>query len=161
MSSLSSSESGKGSVVPGQVCVDASVALQWLLYDSLTGEARLLRRHCVEAKVPMIAPPLFRPEVTSTIRRWLLEGKVTEPYARQAMRMSVRLPVLISDAGDALQLRAFDIATTLKRPRAYDSQYLALAEFNQCELWTADKRLVNAARRKFPWVRWLGDYRSG
>jgi predicted nucleic acid-binding protein len=106
----------------------------------------------------MLAPPLFRPEVTSTIRRWLFTGKVNDEYARDALRRSLRLPVLISDAGEALQLRAFDIATALNRPRAYDSQYLALAEFNQCELWTADRRLVNAARRKFPWVRWLGDY---
>jgi len=140
------------------VCIDASIALLWLMNDSLTPEARLLRRCFVEQEMRMLAPPLFRPEVTSTIRRWLFTGKVNDEYARDALRRSLRLPVLISDAGEALQLRAFDIATALNRPRAYDSQYLALAEFNQCELWTADRRLVNAARRTFPWVRWLGDY---
>lgn len=142
----------------GVVCIDASIALLWLLSDSLTPQARLLRRRFVQQEMRMLAPPLFRPEVTSTIRRWLFTSKVNDEYARDALRRSLRLPVLISDAGEALQLRAFDIATALNRPRAYDSQYLALAEFNQCELWTADRRLVNAARRKFPWVRWLGDY---
>ncbi len=142
----------------GVVCVDASVALLWLLHDSLTAAARLLRRHCVERGVPMIAPPLFRPELTSSIRRWLFTSQVSEAYAREALHRSLRFPVLVSDAGEALQLRAFDIATSLNRPRAYDTQYLALAEFNDCELWTADERLVNAARHKFPWVRWLGDY---
>jgi predicted nucleic acid-binding protein len=33
----------------------------------------------------------------------------------------------------------------LKRAAAYDSFYLALAETLRSELWTADKRLVNAA----------------
>jgi predicted nucleic acid-binding protein len=144
--------------VAGAVCVDASVALLWLLSDTLTPGARLLRRRFVQQGVSMLAPPIFRPEVTSTIRRWLYTSVVNEATARDALRRSLRLPVLISDAGEALQLRAFDIATALNRPRAYDSQYLALAEFSHCELWTADRGLVNAARQQFPWVRWLGDF---
>jgi predicted nucleic acid-binding protein len=138
--------------------VDASVALLWLLNDDLTLKARLLRRYCVENEVPMLAPPLFRPEVTSVIRRLLFVKRLTEPYAREALDRSLRFPVLITDAGDALQKRAFDIAIALQHSRAYDSQYIALAEFNQCELWTADRRLVNGSRRRFPSVRWLGDY---
>jgi predicted nucleic acid-binding protein len=38
----------------------------------------------------------------------------------------------------------------LKRVAAYDSYYLALAESRACELWTADRRLFNAAN--VPWV---------
>lgn len=34
----------------------------------------------------------------------------------------------------------------------------ALAEILGCEFWTADERLVNAAKDKLPWNRWLGDY---
>ena len=86
--------------------------------------------------------------------------RVSESHARDTVHRSLRLPVLITDAGDALQLRAFDVATLLNLPRAYDTQYLALAEFNLCDLWTADRRLVNVARHKFPWVRWIGDYRG-
>jgi predicted nucleic acid-binding protein len=39
----------------------------------------------------------------------------------------------------------------LNRAAAYDSFCLALAEAMQCELWTADRRLVNAVN--LPWVR--------
>ncbi len=141
-------------------CVDASVALLWILSDTLTPTANLLRRHTFDQGVSLIAPPLFRPEITSAIRRWLFAGHVDEAYAREALNRSLRFPVRVADDGEALQLRAFDIATALNRPRAYDTQYVALAEFNECTLWTADRRLVNAAQHKFPWVRWLGDYRG-
>lgn len=106
----------------------------------------------------MVAPPLFRAEVTSTIRRWLFMGAIDEQYAREAVRRSLRFPVEIAVDFDALQLRAFDIATRLQQSRAYDTQYLALAEFRRCDFWTADKRFVNAAQRDFGNVRWIGDF---
>ena len=105
-----------------------------------------------------MAPPLFRPELTSTIRRWVFTGALNKDDGRRVLESSLRLPVYIDDAGDALQRRAFDVAAELNHPRAYDGQYMALAEFNRCELWTADRRLVHAAGRKFPWVHWIGDY---
>lgn len=142
----------------GIVCVDASVALLWLAHDSLTATARRLRRHCNREGISMVAPPLFRAEVTSAVRRWLFTGNITEEFAREALRRSLEFPILISNDFDALQLRAFDIATALNRPRAYDTQYLALAEFRQCQLWTADERFVNAAQRDFPNVRWIGEF---
>ena len=54
-----------------------------------------------------------------------------------------------------LLVRGFEIATALDRPRAYDSQYLALAERLDCEFWTADERLVNSVQNTYPWVRGL------
>jgi predicted nucleic acid-binding protein len=142
----------------GVICVDASVGLLWLASDSQTAAARRLRRHCNRDGVLMIAPPLFRAEVTSAITRWLYTGSIDEASARDAIRRSLRFPIDISSDFDALQVRAFDIAAALNRPRAYDTQYLALAEFQECELWTADERFVNSARRNFPKVRWIGDF---
>ncbi len=45
---------------------------------------------------------------------------------------------------------------TPERAAAYDSFYLAAAETLGCELWTADRRLVND-RGNQPWVK----YRAG
>lgn len=106
----------------------------------------------------MVAPPLFRPEVTSTIRRWLHTGAIDHEFARQAVHRSLRLRIEIVHEFDALQMRAFDIATQLNQPRAYDAQYLALAEFRQCDFWTADERFANAARREFSNVRFIGEF---
>jgi predicted nucleic acid-binding protein len=45
-------------------------------------------------------------------------------------------------------------------PAAYDAHYLALAEREQCELWTADVRFLRAINGKLPWVHSLADYQS-
>ncbi|MBI3942280.1 MAG: type II toxin-antitoxin system VapC family toxin [Chloroflexi bacterium] len=55
-----------------------------------------------------------------------------------------------------LQL-AWDLAQTLNRPRAYDTAYLALAQMQQCDFWTADEKLYNATKAHLPWVRWIGE----
>jgi predicted nucleic acid-binding protein len=144
--------------VAGVICVDASVALLWLIPDKQSAAATRLRRHCNREGVLMIAPPLFRAEVTSAITRWLYTRSIDEASARDAIRRSLRFRVDIAGDFDALQLRAFDIAAALNRPRAYDTQYLALAEFRECDLWTADERFVNAARREFPIARFIGDF---
>lgn len=106
----------------------------------------------------MVAPPLFRAEVTSTIRRWLHAGTIDEEYAREAVRRALRFPVEPANDFDELYLRAFDIATKLQQSRSYDALYLALAEFRKCDFWTADKRFVNAASRDFPNVRFIADF---
>lgn len=142
----------------GRICVDASVALLWLAPDAETPAARRLRRYCNEQGVRMIAPPLLRAEVTSTIRRWLYSERIDEEYAREALRRSLRFPVELASDSDGLHLRAFDIASKLGQTRAYDSLYLALAEFQKCDFWTADKRFVKAAQQDFPNVRFIGDF---
>ena len=57
----------------------------------------------------------------------------------------------------SIQESALEFATRFNRPKAYDAQYLALADLLGCELWTADRRLVSAVAGKLPWVRWIGE----
>ena len=40
---------------------------------------------------------------------------------------------------------------------AHDAHYLALAESQRCECWTADERLRNTVKRELAWVRWIGE----
>lgn len=56
----------------------------------------------------------------------------------------------------AVVKRAMAITEETMRPAAYDAQDVALAETLGCELWTADERLWNAVRIRFPFVRWVG-----
>lgn len=54
--------------------------------------------------------------------------------------------------------RGYELAEELRLPRAYDTQYIALAEYLNCELWTGDERLFNGVRAAFSNIRWLGEY---
>jgi predicted nucleic acid-binding protein len=69
--------------------------------------------------------------------------------------------VTVSEMDAATASRGIQIADELGRPSTYDSLYVALAEREDCELWTADERYWNAARAQFPRVRWIGDEARG
>ena len=57
-----------------------------------------------------------------------------------------------------LNERALVWAARLKQARAYDAQYLALADQFQSEFWTADERLWKASKSLgLKWVRWIGE----
>jgi predicted nucleic acid-binding protein len=58
----------------------------------------------------------------------------------------------------ALNMRALELAGQYNLPAAYDVHYLALAEREGCELWTADTRLWNSKKGKCSGVRWMSDY---
>ena len=59
-----------------------------------------------------------------------------------------------------ISIRAMEISHRFGLHAAYDAHYLALAEHEKCEYWTADTRLWNTVADKLPWVRRLSDYQS-
>ena len=52
-------------------------------------------------------------------------------------------------------LRILELASQFKLPARYDAHYLALAEREQCEFWTADERLYNSVKDQLSWVRFM------
>jgi predicted nucleic acid-binding protein len=59
---------------------------------------------------------------------------------------------------EEISLRSIKLAHLFGVPAAYDAHYLALAEQQNCEYWTADTRLWNTVKGRLSWIRWLGDY---
>jgi predicted nucleic acid-binding protein len=59
---------------------------------------------------------------------------------------------------EEVSTQAMEFAQRFRLPATYDAHYLALAYAEQCECWTADKRLWNVVKRELNWVRWLGEY---
>ena len=137
------------------VVVDASVALKWVLEEELTGEALALRTRWIESEELTVAPPIFRSEVTNALHRAVRRGDMDSAAASSGLGFLVASTTIEEPSG--LYGRAFDIAAELSQGATYDSLYVALAEYHRCELWTADRRLVKAAQRRFPAVRWLGE----
>ena len=137
------------------VVVDANVALKWILSEDHTAEALALRTRWSESGERVIAPPIFRPEVTNALHQSVRLGNLAKAAALDGLDFLVPLTE-ISEPPE-LYARAFEIAGELGLGATYDALYIALAEHHACDMWTADRRLVRAAQRRFPAVRWLGD----
>ena len=61
-----------------------------------------------------------------------------------------------------LHVRAWYWADRLNHSKTYDVQYIALAELERADLWTADRRLANGARQAgVDWVHWIGESDPG
>jgi len=106
--------------------------------------------------VDRVTAPLCFAEVTSVLREHVYRGILSKNDGDEAFAVftSLRIRSILSTG---LQPQAWSLAKTYNRPGAYDAQYLAVAAMLGCELWTADRRLVNAVNA--PWIRWVGDHR--
>jgi predicted nucleic acid-binding protein len=142
------------------IAVDASVAVKWLFEEEHSDRAEALVATRVQQQEPIIAPPLLPVEVTNIIRQRRRRGDVTLDQARErlAIFFGYRVHVI---APAALYDRALTLAEEQQLPAAYDAHYLALAELEGCDLWTADQRLLRQLDGRLPFVRFIGDYDPG
>ena len=135
------------------VVVDASVAVKWVLHEEHTEEALVLRDRWWQASERVIAPPVFRSEVTNALHRYIRRGHLSRYEAAEAL--GVLIETVAPEEPPGLYSRALTLASELAQRATYDSLYLALAESQGCEFWTADRRFLEAARVYFPQVRGL------
>jgi len=122
--------------------VDASVGFKWLVPEQDSGKALALQAE------ELHAPDLFPIEVTNAIHVSSLRGRVLDT---QTLLDDLLPQMPILHPSSDLLMRALEIAAQMRRS-IYDSLYVALAEREQCELITADLRLLNSMRGKFPFV---------
>ena len=139
-----------------RACVDASLALEWLIPAQNDSLAESLLKSWDEDDTELIAPPLFEAEVTSVIRRHVYFKKLLPEQGEKAFSFFRELGVRIINHPE-LTLVTWQLAKEFNLPVCYDMQYLAVAELEDCELWTLDRRLVNATRGNKR-VRWVGEY---
>ena len=135
------------------VVVDASVALKWVLQEEYTEEALELRSRWQDASEPIVAPPTFRSEVTNVLHRRTLLEELTPIDARDLL--DALLPAVNTIEPSGLYGRALAMAEELALHTIHDVLYLALAESEGCEFWTADLPFVRSVRHQFPQVRWI------
>lgn len=140
-----------------RVCVDASLAIQWLIPTQEDPLAESLLQSWDQAGTELIGPPLFDAEVTSAIRRHVYFKKLLLEQGEKAFLFYRELGVKIVSPPELPQV-AWQLAKEYNQPRTYDMQYLAVAELEDCELWTADRRLVNSLKGKNKRIRWIGEH---
>ncbi len=140
-----------------RVCVDASLAIQWLIPTQHDPLAESLLQSWDQAGTELIGPPLFDAEVTSAIRLHVYFKKLLLEQGEKAFLFYRELGVKIVSPPELPQV-AWELAKEYNQPRTYDMQYLAVAELEDCEFWTADRKLANSLRRRTKRVRWLGEH---
>jgi predicted nucleic acid-binding protein len=141
------------------VVVDASLALKWVLAEPDSNTAVILLNKWTDKGISVIAPALFTNEVTNILYRQVVAGKLTYEEAKQGLIDLFSIGVLLKfSLYEDISIQAMEFAHQLKLPATYDVHYLALALDENCECWTADKRLWNIVKGKFSWVRWFSDY---
>jgi predicted nucleic acid-binding protein len=102
----------------------------------------------------VVAPPLLWYEVTSVLRNQAHRGRLTLDESSEALEALLSLNISILSPAD-LHRTAWELATRLDQPTAYDAHYLALAQELDCPFWTADHRLYQATRDTQPGVNVL------
>lgn len=142
------------------LCVDASLVLAWLLPEELSDAAFALRQRWDAQEIELIAPPLLNVEVPSVLRQAAYRGRITLDEADEALGAFLEMGIRLRQP-EGLLPQAWALAKALNAPRLYDMFYLALAEMEGCQLWTADRRLWNLVVGRSGLVKWVGDFRPG
>lgn len=140
-----------------KVCVDASLVLKLVLAEEYSDKVESLWTEWIEKEIHIFAPSLLAFEVTSVIRNHVYRGNLTEEEGEMAFEAVFALGINFKYP-EMLHQKAWELAKQFNRPTAYDTHYLALALIEDCEFWTADKRLYNAVGGTLSWVKWVGDY---
>ena len=137
------------------LCLDASLVLLWFLREELSAAADSLLDEWRNAGARFIAPALLMAEVPSALRQAVHRGRMTLEEGDDALDAFLQMNIVIREP-DGLLRRAWQFGKELNASRLYDMLYLAAADLEKCELWSADRRLVNLAARRLSFVRWVG-----
>ena len=137
-----------------RVCVDANLVVARLLPDERSERLEALWSQWQREDTTPFGPPLLYAEVPSVLRAAVHLGRISAAEGDRAFQNFHDFGIGISSRAD-LHLLAWALAKAHNRPRIYDAMYLAAAQAEGCELWTGDRRLVNAVN--LPWVRWIGE----
>ena len=140
------------------VVVDANILIAFGLADEpLHTQAHRILSAWQTSGERLTAPRLFRSEITAVVRKAVYQERITPEHGRTMLAQLLIYPVEFHE-DDGLLKEAYELAVCFNRPRAYDTQYMALAERLNCDFWTADERLVNSTQSQFSHIRWLGNW---
>src|SRR5947209_724548 len=118
------------------VVVDASVAIKWVLEEADSEIAQALLDGWISEKKVILAPALLAYEITNIVYRKSFKGEISLDRAKQSVKAILETDLQLDYPEDAeLCLRSIELAKRFNLPAAYDSQYLALAEREECDLW--------------------------
>jgi len=138
------------------VVVDASFVVKLCVPEAGSDAAYTLNREWIESGTSRAAPSLIDYEIVSALNKKLVTGLLSDDEADAALEALFTEALELVDTAD-LHRSALFLSRQLGLRSSYDAHYLAAATEMDCEFWTADERLYNAVRERFPMIRWLGN----
>ena len=97
------------------ICVDASVAIKWVLVEEYSAQALALVTAAGRTARPIVAPPLLRIEATNTFRQLMRRQGLSLSEAERLLQQFLAFLVTII-APDDLHRDALIIADTYQLP---------------------------------------------
>jgi predicted nucleic acid-binding protein len=139
------------------VVVDSNIFIAFVLTDEPHhGQAQRLLTLWQDQAQSLAAPRLLKSELTAVMRKAVFQGRISHDQGTILLSRVLQYPLELYEDDDLLR-EAYRLAHHFGRPRAYDTQYMALAHHLECDFWTADERLFNAVKTQFSRIRWLGN----
>ncbi len=134
------------------VCIDASIVLRHVLMPD-DAPIKKIWQSWVSNGINLVAPSLLFYEVTNGLYQQERNKYLSPETIWKSLEYSLDLPITLVNEKN-LHMRAREIAIQYNLPATYDAHYLALAEWMDIELWTADMRLVKAVKSfDLTWVK--------
>ena len=130
--------------------LDSSVAVKCVIPEKDTPKAVRLREEFRRGIRERIAPDIFAGEVVNAIAKCQHNGIITPAIGAKRIASVFRcMPQLHPDL--PMLPAAYAIASRY-RIAVFDCLYVVLAQREGCDLITADRRLVNALQKDFPFI---------
>lgn len=140
-------------------CVDTSLWIPYLLPEPLQPQARALITPWLTAGEDLVAPAFAWAEVGSVLRKKARLGFITSAQATEFYDDYCQMPVkYVND--EAVHTGTWEIAERFSLATLYDAAFLAVAELQSAELWTADQSLLNTLTPCPSYVHLLNESKS-
>jgi predicted nucleic acid-binding protein len=138
--------------------VDANLLAALVLPLPYSGQATQKIMAWKQGGLELLAPVLLEYEIAAILRKAVVVQWLTTDLAVEAIGKILTLEIRCLAPTFELHERALRWADRLGHSKAYDAHYLALAEQEGIELWTADRRLATGSQQAGAhWVRWIGE----
>ncbi len=130
--------------MPRNLCLDTSVFIKYLVSAEYEPDAAALVLEAIEGNARIVVPCFTWAEVGSVLRKKVRAKLINSEQASELFAAFGELPIEYLDS-KSLRVRAWTLAEQYQMPTLYDAAFLACAETvgNNCEYWTADKKLLN------------------
>lgn len=144
------------------VVVDASIAVNFLLTQTYSVQAERCLDGWKSGGEILYAPGHWYAEIASALRFAVYRRKLDAQDAQLLIDVLPDLGVRAVEPTPNLLKSSLRWAERLGHSKAYDSQYVALAEQLNAELWSADQRLVHTLQSQgVNWAHWIGEEFQG